>query len=152
MTELERCELAKSKGYTYNHLTGALKGVIGSVITCKHTDGYIYCVVRLDKKPYALLAHRLAWYLHYGELPNNQLDHIDGDKSNNKIDNLRDVTNQQNHFNETRAKGYIWEKRYQKFKAYIKLNGKLIHLGRFDAEQEARAAYLEAKLKYHVIN
>jgi hypothetical protein len=97
-------------------------------------------------------SHRLAWYLHYGSLPNNSIDHIDGNRSNNKIDNLRDVTNQQNQWNRTTAKGYVWRKFANKFHARIRLNGRQIHLGYFHTEQEARNAYLKAKEIYHVIN
>ncbi len=152
MTEIQKCELAKSKGFTYNHLTGDIRGMKGNIIKKKLADGYIFCCIYLDKKQYGLLAHRLAWYLHYGELPTNHLDHVDGSPSNNKIENLRDVTHQQNHFNRTTAKGYHWNKQCKKFQAYIALNSKLIHLGMFDAEKEARNAYLEAKSKLHVIN
>jgi hypothetical protein len=80
------------------------------------------------------------------------IDHRDGIRNNNCIDNLRVVTQQQNHFNRTKAKGYSWNKRAQKYQASIKLNGKPIHLGHFKTEDEARAAYLAAKQIYHVIN
>lgn len=149
MTELERCKLAKEKGYTYNPQTGELRGMFGKLITGK-TNSYIRCLVKADKQ-YPIRAHRLAWYLHYGELPKNQLDHIDGCKSNNKIDNLRDVTCQQNHHNRTKAKGYTWHNRANKFQAKITLNGKIISLGLFDNETDAHNAYLEAKNKHHVI-
>jgi len=77
-------------------------------------------------------------------------DHIDGKRSNNSRSNLREVTKQQNNMN-TRAKGYYWHKAVGKWRAYIGLNGKTIHLGYFDIEAEAREAYLSAKAKYHVI-
>jgi len=151
MTELEKCELAKIKGFTYCPLSGNLRGTKGGVITSKDADGYIICSVYIDKKPYVIKSHRLAWFLYYGEIPNNQIDHKDGVRTNNKIENLRDVTSQQNHFNNTKAKGYRWDKRRQKFQSHIKLNGKFIHVGMFNTEPEARAAYLEAKKKYHII-
>ena len=151
MTELERCEVAKSKGCTYNPTSGELKGIRGNVIKNKHTQGYIQFRLCVDDKRYYLYAHRLAWYLHYGKLPVNNIDHIDGNTSNNIISNLRDVTKQQNNFNNTKAKGYRWDKNGKKFRAQIKLNGKRIHLGMFNTEQEARNAYLAAKEKYHAI-
>lgn len=151
MTELERCEAAKSKGFTYCAITGNLRGVQGNVITRKHREGYIACHLYIDKKQYKLYGHRLAWYLHHGELPVNSIDHIDGNTSNNKIDNLRDVTHQHNHFNQTTAKGYTWHKQHKKFHAQIRINGKPIHLGYFISEPEARNAYLTAKEKYHPI-
>jgi len=54
--------------------------------------------------------------------------------------------------NNTKAKGYYWNKQCKKFKAQIVLNGKLIHLGYHTTEQDARNTYLEAKAKHHVIN
>jgi hypothetical protein len=152
MTRLEKCQLAKEKGYTYNHSTGEIKGVYGKIITNKDRYGYIQCRVYYATKPFLILGHRLAWFLHYGTLPNNSLDHIDGNKSNNKIDNLRDVTAQENQWNRTTAKGYFWNKRLKKFHAQIHINNKKKYLGLFQTEQEARNAYLKAKEIHHVIN
>jgi len=152
MTELQRCELAKEKGFTYNPETGEIRGAKGNVIKRKHTYGYICCALIHNDKKYNIRGHRLGWFLHYGTLPTNQLDHIDGNRTNNRIENLRNVNNQQNHFNMTKAKGYHWHKATNKFKAEIMKNGKNIFLGLFDDPLEARAAYLEAKKKYHVIS
>ena len=152
MTELEKCQLAKEKGFSYCPVSGEIKGVYGKVITKKDRDGYIECQVYYAIKPFFIRGHRLAWFLHYGALPINQVDHIDGNKINNKIENLRDVTNQQNQFNRTTAKGYYFDKRTNKFKAAIQINQKVKHLGLFNTEQEARNAYLKAKETYHVIN
>jgi hypothetical protein len=80
-----------------------------------------------------------------------QVDHINGIRHDNRIENLRLVTHQQNHFNRTTAKGYGWHKRHRKWCASIMINGKLQHLGLFDTEEEARATYLEAKGRLHII-
>ena len=151
MTELEKCQLAKEKGFTYCPVSGEIRGVRNNVIT-KKTAGYVLCTLRYQIKRYQILGHRLAWYLHYGHLPNNSIDHIDGNKSNNKIDNLRDVTHQENHWNRTNAKGYYWNKSANKFNAQICVNKKVTFLGYYTTEQEARNAYLKAKEIYHVIN
>lgn len=151
MTELEKYQLAKERGYTYNHSTGEIKGVYGKVITTK-TKGYTMVQLIIESKRHCIYAHRLAWLFHYGTLPINSIDHIDGNKSNNQIDNLRDVTHQQNHWNRTTAKGYCWHKKANKFCAQIRINGKIKYLGLFHTEQEARNAYLKAKETYHVIN
>lgn len=151
MTELERCELAKAKGYTYNPITGDIIGIKSGVITLKSCYGYIYIILRVKGKKYNLRGHRFAWYLHYGELPKYHIDHIDGVRDNNKIDNLRDVTIQQNNFNFSSAKGYYQHARCKKFVAQIQVNKKNIYLGLHNTPEEARAAYVEAKKKYHVI-
>ena len=84
------------------------------------------------------------------ENPNQIIDHIDRDTSNNNMSNLRIVSTQQNSFN-TNAKGYCWCKDSNKWRARIVINYKHIQLGRFDTEDEAHQAYLTAKQKYHVI-
>ena len=83
--------------------------------------------------------------------PKQLIDHIDGCKLNNNLTNLRIVNNQQNHMNRTTAKGYSFDKDSNKYRARIMLNGKLIHLGSFITEEEAKAAYQAAKLIYHII-
>ena len=84
--------------------------------------------------------------------PKLQIDHIDGDRLNNNIDNLRIVSNQQNQWNHTKAKGYSWDKVKQKWRSHIAVNSKKNHLGYFTSEEEARQAYLDAKLKFHIIH
>lgn len=149
MEREEKCKLAIDKGYTYNPETGDITGIKGKVITKKH-NGYITIQLYLDKKGYQLRGHQLAWYITYGEVV-DCIDHINGLKDDNRISNLRSVTNQENHFNETKAKGYYWCKSKNKWRAKITLNGKNIYLGSYKIEDEARAAYLKAKEKYHKI-
>ena len=144
--------MAKSKAFKYDPITGHIIGMKGEPILKKNRFGYRVCSFRINHVRYCVYAHRLAWYLYYGKMPKNTIDHIDGDKINNKIENLRDVTIQENSFNHTRAKGYSWDKVNKKYAAQIKFNYKIIHLGRFATEEEARNAYLEAKKKYHKIN
>ena len=123
-----------------------------------NTNGYKYFEIRVSNKRYTILLHRLIYWLHNPDwdildssIKNNSIDHIDGDKLNNNIENLRLVTNQENCFNRTRAKGYYWFKKNKKWRADITLNRKTIYLGTFDKEVDARNAYLEAKKKYHII-
>jgi len=82
---------------------------------------------------------------------NNSIDHVNGHTDENQITNLRNVNHQQNCFNQTRAKGYCWNKNAKKWQAQIRLNGKLIHLGLFVLEADAHNAYLEAKKVHHIV-
>jgi hypothetical protein len=104
------------------------------------------------KKRTTIYLHRVVYELAHGTIPAGlHIDHIDGNKSNNLLSNLRLVTHQENHFNRTKAKGYYWFKRDKKWMAYIGLNGKNKHIGYYDTEQEAHQAYLNAKQEMHII-
>lgn len=72
------------------------------------------------------------------------IDHINNDPLDNRLNNLRLVTSQQNNFN-VFAKGYSFNKAKQKYESQIKLNGKNIHLGYFLSQEEAQYKYFLAK-------
>lgn len=149
MTREEKIKLAIDKGYTYDEVTGKIFSRFNREIKTKK-EGYIYISICIDKKRYQLKGHQFAYYIKYKKIV-DQIDHKDGNRLNNKIDNLREVTNQQNQQNQTKAKGYCFDKITNKFRSIIGVDGKLIHLGRFNTEQEAHQAYLDAKKIYHII-
>ena len=149
MTRIEKIELAISKGITYDHITGKIYGVKGTEITRKTREGYIRIGMKYKNKSYEVSGHQFAYYVMYNKCV-DYIDHINQDKSDNRISNLRSVTNQENMFN-TNAKGYYYNSRDKVFMAYIKINGKGKHLGTFRDENEARQAYLDAKKIYHKI-
>ena len=107
--------------------------------------GYIAISVNNVKYP----AHRLAWLFIHGEWPEERkvVDHINRDKLDNRICNLRVVTHQINQFNRSSTKGYHFDKARGKWVATIKLNYRTLFLGRFDTEKEASDAYNRAKEK-----
>ncbi len=149
MTREERCELAIERGYTYNLETGLIYNKHCKVLKHKNI-GYIRLGLTVNKKTYNIGGHQFAWYWVYKECV-EQIDHINGIRDDNRILNLRSVTNQQNQWNRKTAKGYYFFKRDNKWLSRIKLNNKLIFLGTYNTEQEARNAYLQAKEKYHII-
>jgi hypothetical protein len=78
-----------------------------------------------------------------------EVDHIDRNRSNNKISNLRMVTRSENAHNKSYVKGYTFDKHRGKWLAQIMIINKQKHIGYFDTEDEARQAYLDAKKLYH---
>lgn len=151
MTREEKCKLAIERGYTYDPETGLVYNKYGKIVNyINNNNGYIYISLTVDRKTKNLASHQFAWYCVHKECV-EQLDHINGVKTDNRICNLRAVTNQQNQWNRIKAKGYSWFKRDSKWRAAIKINKKDIYLGCFNTEEEARQAYLNAKEIYHVI-
>lgn len=119
--------------------------------------GYInvsgYIAISIDSKKY--LAHRLAWLYMTGEWPENQTDHIDHVRDNNKWDNLRKATNQENLKNQSIRKnnesgitGVCWHKTANKWMAYINLSEGSKYLGIFTDWFEAACARKSADNKY----
>lgn len=95
-------------------------------------------------------AHRVVWAIVKGEDPNEwQIDHINGSKADNRIENLRKANSYQNQQNRPRAKGYRFDNNAKKWITGISCNRKFIYLGLFDAKEQAREAYLRAKEKLH---
>jgi hypothetical protein len=116
-------------------------------------DNYGYCRLTINKKRY--FKHRVIGMVYLGlDITNSksQIDHIDRNKLNNHASNLRIVSQQQNMYNISNVKGYSWDKRKKKYRAGIKLGRKPIYLGYFATEDEAHNAYLESKVKYHIID
>jgi len=141
--------MAIQKGITCNFDTGIIYGVKGSIIERKHQHGYILIAFKHNNKSYNILGHQFVWYCKYNEIV-EVIDHKNGDRTDNRIDNLRSGTQSLNHQNRKGVKGYI--KRGNKNISKIKLNKKEIYLGSFETEEEARLAYVEAKKNNHIWN
>jgi hypothetical protein len=112
-----------------------------------------YPCVRVHGVQYIL--HRLIFLWHHGHLP-KFIDHVDGTRSNNRINNLRECTHQQNMFNRksspkssSKHKGVYLHKSSGKWVARSTLNGELKQLGRFNSEMEAALAYDEHARAHH---
>jgi len=104
-------------------------------------------------------AHRIAWAMTHGKWPEQQVDHRDGDRLNNRICNLRLATNGENQQNVAIKKsnksgfvGVVWFKPKQRWRAEIRANNRAYHLGYFDDPESAHAAYVQAKKRLHAFN
>lgn len=134
----------------------AIKGrIAGSINT--YRDNPRRSLV-INKKRY--YTYRLIWLYHYGTWPLRQIDHINGNSLDDKIENLREATQTQNNQNLHKAKchnqaGYLGvqhRKDINKYTARIAINGKASYLGAFHTPEEAHAAYCAAKRKLHTFN
>jgi hypothetical protein len=122
----------------------------GAIAGTKNKYGHIE--IHITKKK--VQAHRLAWFFVYGEWPSGLLDHINRNPSDNSIRNLRVVTTAENQQNRKvrihgRLPGARKLKGCSRWAARIVVNREQIHLGRFDTEEEAHAAYMAAKAIHH---
>jgi hypothetical protein len=127
------------------------KAKAGSVFGSDNGFGYIQGKF-MNKKIYA---HRLAWFLVYGEMPNDEIDHINGDKTDNRIENLRVVTRQENAMNNHVARsdsklGIMGvQQKKNKYRTRVSLNGKVIRRGGFSTPEEAHDFYVFLKSQLH---
>ena len=111
--------------------------------------GYLHVCLCKDGKQKSFNIHRLLAEAYLADFCDALVvDHIDRDKTNNKLSNLRMITQQQNLWNSD-AKGYVWHKGRQKWMAQIVKDRKYHYLGLFDKEEDAHQAYLDAKEIYH---
>ena len=122
--------------------------------------GYVrhdkYLIIGLHGKTY--LAHRLAWLYCYGDWPKHDIDHIDGDPSNNSMANLRDEPTQINLQNIKKATkknltgllGVSPSRNKKSWYSRIYIDGQLFCLGTYDSAQDAYAAYVKAKRAGHI--
>jgi hypothetical protein len=99
-------------------------------------------------------AHRLAWALHFGEWPKGEIDHINGDRDDNRLVNLRDANREQNGRNRMNKRpnstGFRGVRRNGRgWQAQIRINGKSTGLGTYATPEKAAAAYRAASIKYH---
>ena len=124
---------------------------VGDVAGCP--DGKGYLLISVHSRLYK--AHRLAWLYMNGTWPEDQIDHINRIRADNRILNLREVSHKQNNQNKSKRSdntsghpGVCWHKRISKWEARIKHNHKQIHLGYFSILEEAISARKAAEKLY----
>jgi hypothetical protein len=159
------CILRKAKRIlSYNPKTGSIKYKrrpafnsrkrIGDEAGYQRPDGYIVINITAGGFRRFLYAHHVAWFLHYGEWPDSEIDHKRGNRADNRIKRLRKSKHKQNTRNRryvgnnTGVTGVIWLEGKQKYRAQIKKNGKNIYLGIFDDIIAAKETRRAAEIKY----
>ena len=153
LIDIEKQEITRLS--TGNKLTFRLTGRKNN-----HYHTIHFC---LKGKSYNFLVHRLFFYWHYGYLP-YQIDHIDGNGLNNKINNLRETNDSNNQRNKeknnirlgkktsSRHKNVSWDKRGKKWRATPSLNKKAYNLGQYDNEDDAGEAVNQFYIKNNLID
>ena len=149
--EIDPVKLHSLFEYKDGNLIWKIKNTKGKVAGSLKPTGYK--VIEVDGKN--IMAHRLVWIMHNGNF-DGYIDHIDGNRANNRIENLRivdKVKNQWNrkisHNNKIGIKGIRLRKDNNKFEARICVNSKRIVLGSFDDLELAKLVIIEARNKYH---
>jgi hypothetical protein len=128
----------------------AMSGMVAGYISKSH--GYRM----LSWKNNALLGHRVAWTMHYGEWPIDEIDHINNIRFDNRIANLRQASKEENNRNKVISrrntsgiKGVTWLKSRQKWVAKICFKRKHTTIGYFTLKEKAAEAYAEAAHRLH---
>jgi len=142
----------------FRHKIASGRATVGKVAGGRdRLNGY----VQLQSGGKRCLAHRVAWAMTYGEYPPHgvYIDHINGDRADNRICNLRLATSSQNQFNsrperasKSGRKGVVFERhrtRIKRWRAIIKIDGKRHHLGLFETLDEAIQARDAAERIFH---
>lgn len=117
-----------------------------------HSNGY----ARVNVGGRMLYAHSVIYAINHGKMPTNQIDHINKDRIDNRIENLREVSSSENSHNYKKPKtntsgftGVSWKTQAQKWVSYIWVNNKKIHLGLFENFEDAVQSRKMAKIKHH---
>lgn len=156
---MDKLTLAQAKEFfLYDEETGKLlwraskgKTRSGEEVGAWHHSGYRRILIK--GKTY--WTHRVIWLMAFGVWPSDQIDHIDGNRGNNLLSNLRDVVSRENSKNQKLRKtnssgvpGVSWNSRDHRWQAHISGNGKRIHLGYFTDLDSAVAARKAAELTH----
>lgn len=126
--------------------------LLGTVAGARHSGGYVRIYVN-GREHYG---HRLAWLYIHGEWPPEQIDHINGIRTDNRIENLRPATVSQNHVNTklrddntSGLKGVSIHSTSKRWRARLHCNGVEKHLGFFNTKDEASEAYQRAAAEHY---
>lgn len=143
--------------FSYDHKTGVLTYLkankhknIGDSAGFVHKSGYL--VIKVNK--ISLKVHRIAWYLYYGVDAEGMIDHINGDRTDNRIENMRVVSFIENSKNRginknntSGAKGVV--KKGNKYYARIGFNGIKLFIGSYNTLEDAEVAYKEKAVELY---
>jgi hypothetical protein len=157
----ENVEQSLREYFRYDDTTGRFywiknkhRATAGSLAGTLSNEGYL--MLTLSRKKYS--AHRVAWLFANGHWPKQHIDHINGIRSDNRICNLRDVSNKENLHNirgpyssnkTSKYLGVHFCKTSKKWVSQIHANGKKTKIGQYDCEELAHESYIAEKRRVH---
>lgn len=153
----ERLREALSYSPETGHFTWLIRPAknvkVGAIAGGRTTTGYL--LIGLDGENF--LAHRLAYFYMYGVWPSRHIDHVNGVRSDNRAENIREASTEENMQNLRTAPlgakspllGVSPNRNGTAFRSFIKVKGKQHYLGTHPTEELAHAAYVAAKRIYH---
>lgn len=151
MEKQELTQESLKKYFSYDALTGCfirIRSTQGAPSGQKaYPNGIGYMRIRFAGK--MQLVHRLVWLYEYGFMPTDDIDHIDGNPSNNALSNLREATRAQNSQNNHFSKGVSLHKKTGLWRCRLNKAGKCIVATYHKTYEDARESYLRAKRQFH---
>lgn len=137
----------------FDYKNGQLfKKTDGKLVGCYSKKSHRYARIGIDNNNYKL--HRIIFLYHHGYMP-NIIDHINGNRFDNRIENLREVTPVQNRYNsrlystsKSGVKNVYWQKNCGKWNVTISINGKRVNFGYYTDLEEARRVSIDMRNKY----
>jgi hypothetical protein len=141
--------------FCYNAEDGTLLNKYGEEVGCfSSTTGYRVVRITTNEKSHLFYVHRIIWIMQYNEHP-IEIDHINGNRLDNRLNNLRACSHAENHKNVKRPThnssgitGVAWHKQAEKWRAFITIKQKQKHLGLFSTKEEAIQCRKIAETKY----
>lgn len=141
------------EGFLYNKFTRNSRALKDDIVGTLHHSGYYQ--TQIDKKLY--MVHRLIWNMFFGEIDEGmEIDHINHIRNDNRLENLRCVTRQDNRRNQKLTErnksgqiGVYFIKRLGKWGSQIKVNGKVVWLGSYTEKSDAIKARKNAEVEYN---
>ena len=139
---------------TESHYKRYLKLSAGKPVGTLLSSGYLTAAFTIKGKRHSYLVHRVIYKMLVGCCDDYLVDHKNGDRKDNRIENLRKLTSSQNLSNMKCKKksglmGAYYDKTNKRWKSQIKMNKVLHHLGWFNTEQDAHDAYMKARTELH---
>lgn len=131
---------------------------VDQIVGGRRKDGRQQVMLQLEGKPYLFLVYRIIWLLHHGHWPSKTIDHVNGNPQEDRIENLRDISQGANNENKQKSQsnnklqtlGVCMHKTTGKFRATINKHNKQHHLGLFESQEDALVAYKNAKDILHI--